>query len=92
MGQEANLAWIKWPPQTQQSRFPKFLKKDPLDLYYPDIQSESCSVCGFTVEWVIGKENFEDHNDGIRRTIKQILTQQKNRGDCPEHPKPQWLK
>jgi len=84
--------WIKWPPNTTQDIFPKdFLLGDPLDMYWPDIQSESCPKCGFTVEWIMHKEEFPNWNEDTRRRVSEILSMQHTKGDCPSHPKPSWV-
>jgi len=84
--------WINWSPATRQSSFPKdFLFGDPLDLYYSEVQSESCTECGFKVEWIMSKDEFDNWNEDTRRQIRETLAQQRNYGDCPSHPKPQWV-
>lgn len=81
--------WIKWPPEARENIFPKdFQIGDPLDLYCREIQSESCSKCGFTVEWVISMDDFDDWNEDTRRHIRDIFVRQQGLGLCPSHPKP----
>ena len=84
--------WINWSPATGQSNFPKdFLLGDPLNLYCPKVQSESCSECGFTVEWIMHKEEFSNWNEDTCLKISETLAQQRNLKDCPSHPKPSWV-
>lgn len=84
--------YVRWPPTIREDSFPKnFFPNDPLDLYWPDIQLESCSTCGFTVEWIMDKDEYSNWNEITRRRVNETLTMQRDKGDCPSHPKPSWL-
>jgi len=85
--------WILWSPEeSPESKFPTdFLQGDPLNNYQNSIESEECPVCGFKVRWMSDKYQYENYNDETRQLIADLLKRQSIVGDCPEHPKPNWL-
>lgn len=85
--------WILWSPQdSAESRFPSdFLQGDPGDLYQDGIESETCPKCGFKVRWMSDKYQYENYNEETRQFIAKLLERQSIVGDCPEHPKPNWI-
>jgi hypothetical protein len=84
--------WIAWPPEDPRQRFPKnYWLNDPLDQYQDGIETESCPACGFTVQFISDRDQFENWNDHSHESIAGILKVQKKIGDCPSHPKPNWM-
>jgi len=80
--------WIAWPPDNPETKFPKnFLEGDPLN-QYGEAQKESCPECGFTVQWVSDKYQFEHYNDDNRKRIRASLERQRELNNCPKHPLP----
>ncbi len=85
--------WIAWgPTESPEERFPRnFLEGDPLGEFQSGTESESCQVCGFTVDWMSDNYQYENYNDETRRFISSLLGKQNEAGDCPDHPKPNWM-
>jgi hypothetical protein len=84
--------WINWPPDDIKTTFPPaYFDGDPLEMLFGGIQSETCQKCGFAVQWVSDKYDFEKYNEETRLRIKQRLDYQSKHGECPQHPKPPLL-
>ncbi len=82
--------WVTWPPERAEAIFPRdFFEGDPLERY-SDRHSVSCSGCGTVVEWITfrDEEYFFEQDRGV---LQSQLEMQRNRGLCPEHPRPSWL-
>jgi hypothetical protein len=85
--------WILWSPdESPESRFPVgFLQGNSMDQYQEGIESEKCPKCGFKVRWISDKYQYENYNQETHQLIANLLKRQSEVGDCPEHPKPNWM-
>jgi len=84
--------WIAWPPEDSRKKFPEnFWQNDPLDQYQEGIEEEKCAVCNFTVQFISDRHQYKDWNDHFHEQIAGILEVQRKIGDCPSHPKPNWM-
>ena len=82
--------WIAWPPEDPAKKLPNH-DGDPMDMYQQGSETESCKSCGFTVSFVSDKHQYEAWSDHTHDFISRLLQQQANIGDCPSHPKPNWI-
>ena len=84
--------WIAWPPEELDDKLPDTdWRNDPLDQFQGGIQTESCPVCGFSVTFISDTHQFQNWNDHSHDVIAGILEVQRSIGDCPDHPKPNWM-
>lgn len=84
--------WIAWPPEDPKSKFPDpYWHGDPLDNFQDGMEREECTECGLAVVFISDKHQYEAWNARTHDFIKGILDGQREFGDCPDHPKPNWL-
>lgn len=84
--------WIAWPPDEPKDKFPqKYFEGDPLDEYQEGFEEEKCKKCGFSVKFISDKNQFVDWNQATHELIASILDNQEVIGECPNHPKPNWI-
>ena len=84
--------WIAWAPEELDHKLPDIdWRTDPLERFQGGIQTESCPVCGFTISFISDTDQFQDWNDHFHAVMKGILEVQRRIGDCPGHPKPNWM-
>ncbi len=84
--------WIAWPPDEPETKFPdSYWEGDPLQKYQEGIDKEECPACGFTVQFISDKHQYENWNGHSHDFVAGILEVQRNIGDCPSHPKPSWM-
>lgn len=85
--------WIAWPPDNPKTKFPKaYWQGDPLDQFQVGVEQEVCPACGFTVQFISNKHQYEHWNGNSHEVISGMLEVQRRIGDCPGHPKPNWMR
>ena len=85
--------WIAWPPDDPKAKFPEsYWQSDPLGKYQSGIDEEVCPECGFTVQFMSDKHQYENWSDHSHEFVAGILAVQRGRGDCPSHSKPNWMR
>jgi hypothetical protein len=84
--------YIAWPPDNARTKFPEeYWHGNPLDNYQEGIEQEQCPECDFTVQFISDRYQYENWNDHSHEMIAGILEVQRRTGDCPAHPKPNWM-
>ncbi len=85
--------WILWSPKdTPESKFPAdYMSGLARDAYQTGIESEACSECGFMIRWISDTYQFENYNRETHLFIASYLERQRINGECPDHPKPNWI-
>ena len=84
--------WIAWPPDDPKSKFPQpYWQGDPLNNYQAGMEKEVCAKCDFTISFISDKHQYETWNARRHEFIVGILETKRESGDCPNHPKPNWL-
>jgi hypothetical protein len=84
--------WIAWPPEDAKTKFPQsYWEGDPLDEFQDQVEQEACPKCGFTVQFISDKHQYEEWNAHSHELIREILEHQRRLGDRPAHPKPNWM-
>lgn len=85
------VGWIAWIGEDLENMVPD-LKLDPFDRFTQGIQVEKCKQCGQEVHFVSEDIDFLISNDYDHAFIAGQLAAQAQRGYCPSHPKPNWMK
>ena len=84
--------WIAWPPDEPVDKFPQnYFYGDPLDEFQKGFEEEKCKQCGFSVKFISDKYQYEGWNRSTHNLISGILENQRKIGECPMHPKPNWM-
>jgi len=84
--------WIAWPPETPETRFPhSYWQDNPLEQFQGGMERETCPKCGFKVVFISDTHQFAHWNDHSHEVVAGILQVQREIGDCPSHPKPNWM-
>ncbi len=82
--------WIAWPPDDPSAKLPNAIG-DPLNQFQPGYETESCPKCSFSVRFISDRDQYELWNDHSHSVIAGFLRHQAEIGECPTHPKPNWI-
>lgn len=84
--------WIAWPPDDPKTKFPQpYRHGDPLNNFQAGMEKEVCPECDFAVSFISDRHQYETWNAHTHELIAGILEGQRGFGDCPAHPKPNWM-